>query len=82
MKIVERLEGPGPVAWQVEATLLDECIRTMRLVVSPTRRPDRPEGNAEKSDMAITHAEAMLKSLWRHNRATALEHGRVALAAM
>ena len=41
---------------------------------SPEHEPD-----AAKLGMAITHAEAMQKALWSHNRAAALEHGRAAL---
>ena len=71
--IVDRLEGTEPVAWKTEARLVHDCIVGMRRMYTRQRDPD-----AQKSEMAITHAEAMQKALWGHNRAAALELGRAA----
>lgn len=84
---VDRLEGSDAVAWKVEAEMLHDCILSLRQMSSAFGRSvgsgsSEDPSDAAKLEMVITHAEAMQKALWSHNRTAALEHGRAAIAVL
>ena len=86
--ILEWLEATDETGWEGEIELAETCRSDMERLARPrygrTKRSQGPERNpdAPKLNRAIPHVRAMLTAMRSRNRAAALEHGRLALAAM
>ncbi len=86
--ILEWLDGTDEDGWDRQIDLGEECRsdmeRNARPIYAGRRRNQGPQRNpdAQKLNRAIPHVRAMIVAMHNRNRAAALEHGRVALAAM
>lgn len=89
--IVEWLEKADDAGWEDQIEIAEACRSDMERMA----RPDYHRGhgrdmmpgtqrdpNAPRLNRAVPHVRAMLTAMRSRNRGAALEHGKVALAAM
>jgi hypothetical protein len=87
MDCLEKLDGNLTVEqWSDQSRTAMEIVSGMRKHTGPILTDLRTRNElyplAEKLDPAIPHIEVMLEAIQEMDMATALEHGRAALAAL
>jgi len=90
--MLEWLDGADEGGWEDQIELGEECRSDMERMARPIYRRNKTGSHsaqgrernpdAERLNRAIPHVRAMLRAMRSRNRAAALEHGRLALAAM
>ena len=80
--MLQSLEEADEIAWDDHIESGKECLYEMFQMTGPGVTGAAEAPVAGSLSRAIPHAKAMLSALRRRDRATAVEHGKVALAEM
>ena len=80
--ILQSLERSDDIAWDDHIESGKECLYEMFQMTGPGVTPATEVPFCATLDMAIPHVKSMLKAIRRQDRAMAIEHGKMAFAAM
>ena len=80
--MLQSLEGTDDIAWDDHIESGKECLYEMFQMTGPGVTPAAETPVCRNLNTAIPHVKSMLKAIRQRDRATAVEHGRAAFAAM
>ena len=80
--ILRSLEKTDEIAWDDHIESGKECLYEMFQMAGPGVTPSAAMPVCENLATAIPHVKLMLSAIRRQDRATAVEHGKAAFAAM
>ena len=80
--ILQSLEGGGEVGWDDQNESGKECLYEMFQMTGPGVTPAAAASVRGNLSRAIPHVKSMMTAIRRRDRATAVEHGKAAFAAM
>ena len=80
--ILQSLERTNDIAWDDHIESGKECLYEMFQMTGPGVTPSAEVTVCKNLNTAIPHVKSMLKAIRNQDRATAIEHGKAAFAAM
>ena len=80
--MLQSLERADEIAWDDHAESGKECLYEMYQMTGPGVTAAAGMPICENLATAIPHVKSMLSAIRRQDRATAIEHGKAAFAAM